>query len=139
LVNFLKLWVQSHSFKLTLKVTWTLIIVRYDILRFKLYSMLVLRLEIFSMFLRLKFICFFQTLKNQQSDEPQSDETVVSIQFCFSTFIQHFVPKFTQSYHFYSIVKQKEWDTEVDESKLYFSPKYNNVFFSSAIDGWGFG
>ena len=32
-----------------------------------------------------------------------------------------------------------EWDDEIDESKLYFSPKYNNVFFASALDGWGFG
>lgn len=30
-----------------------------------------------------------------------------------------------------------EWADE-DESKIYFSPKYNNVFFASAIDGWGF-
>ncbi len=32
-----------------------------------------------------------------------------------------------------------EWADDIDESKLYFSPKYNNVFFASAIDGWGFG
>ena len=30
-----------------------------------------------------------------------------------------------------------EWHEE-DESKIYFSPKYGNVFFASAIDGWGF-
>ena len=30
-----------------------------------------------------------------------------------------------------------EW-LEEDESKIYFSPKYGNVFFASAIDGWGF-
>ena len=30
-----------------------------------------------------------------------------------------------------------EW-AEEDESKIYFSPKYNNVFFASAIDSWGF-
>jgi hypothetical protein len=34
---------------------------------------------------------------------------------------------------------KKEWADDIDESKLYFSPKYNNVFFASAIDGWGFG
>ncbi|RNA25199.1 elongation factor Tu GTP-binding domain-containing 1 [Brachionus plicatilis] len=32
-----------------------------------------------------------------------------------------------------------EWDDNIDESKLYFSPKYNNVFFASSLDGWGFG
>jgi ribosome assembly protein 1 len=31
-----------------------------------------------------------------------------------------------------------EWADEIDESKLYFSPKYNNVFFASSLDGWGF-
>lgn len=32
----------------------------------------------------------------------------------------------------------KEWQEDVDESKVYFSPKYNNVFFASSLDGWGF-
>jgi ribosome assembly protein 1 len=32
-----------------------------------------------------------------------------------------------------------DFNDEIDESKIYFSPKFNNVFFSSAIDGWGFG
>ena len=39
-----------------------------------------------------------------------------------------------------SIFFLQDWtDDDFDESKLYFSPNYNNVIFASAIDGWGFG
>ena len=70
--------------------------------------------------------------KNNRAD-LNSEETQVSIDN-----VQHFYFSLINLLTEF-IKKNTEWNEEIDESKLYFSPKYNNVFFASAIDGWGFG